>query len=342
MNSHWAHGQDAFSADAGGKAAVVLVTDENYFLPTFSAALSADAHISRPGFEICLFVVGADDEWARQFDGAVRGTKIRVIPADLAELARHASFHRDRYLPPIALARFWISSLLDPDVDRLLYIDGDVMVDDELDSLLSSPPPVEGLMVGQDFVNIFIGEVGVGRWRDVQYLRAIGCDAEFYFNSGVIYASRQAWDRITPVATRFLRERPDLCIASDQTALNYASRDAVTLLPLHFNYQSDHMMMVDPRNLGLKATIWHFTGAPKPWNSTGWPWDEYFNRFYRLAEARLSGCDVATPVPPEKQITAGLAHRARARFRLKWVYPWRMLNRRRKIVPLLLKQQVSA
>jgi lipopolysaccharide biosynthesis glycosyltransferase len=95
------------------------------------------------------------------------------------------------------------------------------------------------------------------------------------------------------------------------------------------------MMVLDPRELGKKATIWHFTGAPKPWNATGWPWDEYFNQYYRRAEALLRDCEVTTPIPPRKQVEAGLAHRKRAKLRLNWVYPWRLLNRRRKIRPML-------
>lgn len=342
MNTCCAPEPQAPSADAGGKAAVVLITDRNYFLPTLSAALSADAHVSCPAVPICLFVVGADDAWVRQFEDAITGTKIRILAANLPELPELSRFHRDRYLPPIALARFWISSLLDPDIDRMLYIDGDVMVDDELDSLLNTPAPIEGLAAAQDFAWIFHDELGLSKYRDLKNICDIGCQPELYFNSGVMYCSIRAWDRIVPVATRFMREHPDLCVASDQTALNHAARNTLTLLPPRYNYLTDYMMVVDPRTLGLRTAIWHFNGAPKPWNSAVWPWDEYFNRFYRMAEARLGGCDVETPVPPRRQIEAGLAHRARARLRLNWVYPWRLRNRRRKIVPRLLEPHPSA
>jgi lipopolysaccharide biosynthesis glycosyltransferase len=313
----------------------VLISDKNYFLPTFSAALSADHHTKSENVVICLFVVDADDAWIRQFDTAVVGTKIKVSAAKLPQLANLAQYHRDRYLPPIALARFWIDSLLDPNIDRFLYVDGDTIVDGELDSLLAVAPPAEGLMAAPDFISIFIDEVSRGKKHDLAYLEGLGCRADDYFNSGVIYASREAWNKIVAVAMKFLIEHPELCRSSDQSALNHAARGRVTMLSLRYNYQSEHMMVFDPRTRGINPVIWHFTGGPKPWNATGWPWDEPFNRFYRTAQKLLQGNQVTTPVPPEAQTKAGLAHRRRTRTRLTWIYPWRKGSRRDKILQRL-------
>lgn len=318
-----------------GNAAIVLVTDKNYILPTFATALSADAH-TRDEIVIYLFVVNAEETWIRQFDAAVSGTKISIRTANLPQLAEFSRLHRD-VVPPIALARLWIGALLDENIERFLYIDGDTMVDNELDSLLASTPPEDGLMVIPEFIRIYIDELSFSKKKDIDHLSNLGCSPESYFNSGVIYTSRKAWNRIASEATNFLREYPDRCIASDQSALNYAARGKVSFLPLHYNYQSDHMMALDPRERGLKPTIWHFVGAPKPWDATGWPWDEYFNRFYRQAETLLRDCSVALPSPPEAQIASGLSHRARNRFRMKWVYPWRRYTRKRKILSLLLQ-----
>ncbi|MER9726084.1 MULTISPECIES: glycosyltransferase [unclassified Mesorhizobium] len=316
-----------------GKAAVVLVTDQNYFLPTFATALSADAHTGGD-ISIYLFVVNAKQAWLQQFGAAVSGTKISIKAASFPQLAELSRFHRD-VVPPIALARLWIGSLLEEDIGRLLYIDGDTMVDDELDSLLAISPPEHGLMAVPDFMRIYIDEMSLSKGKDIAHLRDLGCSPTAYFNSGVIYASKNAWNSIASSAIKFLREHPDRCIASDQSALNHAAQGNVYFLPLRYNYQSEYMMALDPRELGFKPTIWHFVGAPKPWDAPGWPWDEYFNKFYRQAESVLRNCSVTLPVPPKAQIVAGLSHRERNRFRMKWVYPWRRYTRRRKILSLL-------
>ncbi|NGO52929.1 glycosyltransferase family 8 protein [Allomesorhizobium camelthorni] len=316
-------------------SAIVLICDQNYLLPTFSTALSADRHTAANDVPVIIFVVNSDSGWTRQFDSAVAGTKIRIVAADLPQLKQAASFHRDRYLPPIALARFWIDGLLEHNIDRFLYVDGDTMVDGELDSLLSVRPPPGKIMAAPDVIRLFMDELSRGIKHDLAYLEGLNCDADSYFNSGVIYASRDAWKSIVPKALDFLAEHPELCRSSDQSALNHAARGRVEMLPLTYNYQSDHMMVLDPRKNGFAPVIWHFTGGPKPWDQPGWPWDEYFNRFYRMSLLLLKDCSVTTPKPPEAQLRAGISHRRRTKTRLTWVYPWRKITRKRKTLLLL-------
>ncbi|WP_394886133.1 glycosyltransferase family 8 protein (plasmid) [Mesorhizobium sp. AaZ16] len=315
-------------------SAIVLICDKNYLLPTFSTALSADRN-TEADVPVYVFVVNPEPGWTSQFDRAVEGTKIRIKAAHLPQLEEAARFHRDRYLPPIALARFWIDGLLEPGVDRFLYIDGDTMVDGKLDSLLAVRPPIGKIMAAPDALRLFMDEKSRGWKREVAYLNGLECDAESYFNSGVIYTSRKAWNGIVPKALDFLTEHPELCRSSDQSALNHAARGRVAFLPLTYNYQSEHMMVLDPRRNGFSPVIWHFTAGPKPWNAPGWPWDEYFNRFYRTAALLLMDCDVKTPKPPEAQMRAGIAHRRRVKTRLTWVYPWRKITRKGKILRLL-------
>jgi lipopolysaccharide biosynthesis glycosyltransferase len=323
-----------------GKAAVVLVTDQNYFLPTFAAALSADAH-TQAGTPIFLFVVDPEEGWLEQFGAAVAGTKIAVSAARFPQLAEFAGSHRD-VVPPIALARLWLGTLLPSSVERFLYIDGDTMVDDDLEGLLATPPPEEGLMAVPDFMRIYIDEVSFSKAKDLVHLKDLGCTVSHYFNSGVIYASRRAWNPIASSAIQFLRKYPERCLASDQSALNFGAAGKVGLLSPRYNYQTEYMMVLDPRELGIRPAIWHFVGAPKPWDEAGWPWGEYFNIFYREAERRLLGCKVAAPVPPQAQIAAGLRHRSRSRVRMKWLYPWRSYSRKRKVISLLREPSSEA
>lgn len=331
-------------------AAIVLICDKNYLTPTLAAALSADRHVST-NIPIFIFVVNQDPasscqseqfELSEQFEKILTGTSIKIVTCHLPQLAEMARFHRDRYLPPIALARLWLDSLLDPSIDRFLYIDGDTMVDGRLDDLLARLPPLGKIMAVPDVICLFQQEISRGKKHEQAYLEGLGCDADSYFNSGVIYASRDSWNAIAPEALDFLMTYPERCRSSDQSALNHAAHGRVVMLPQTYNYQSDHMMVFDPRKNGFAPIIWHFTGGPKPWDAPMWPpdapvwpWDEYFNRFYRMAELLLTQCDVAAPSPPEDQLRAGLAHRRRTRNRLSWVYPWRKFTRKKRILQLL-------
>jgi lipopolysaccharide biosynthesis glycosyltransferase len=310
---------------------VVLITDRNYLTPTLAAALSADRHTAGAPVGIELFVLDAAEEWVDEVGAAAAGTKIVLRTAQLpgfSDLARH---HRDRYLPPIALARLWLDDLLDPGVDRFLYLDGDTMVDASLVDLLAAAPPQHGVAAVNDALATYAAERSRSRDADFTYLEGIGVSADQYFNSGVLYCNRTAWSEIAKTAREFLESYPERCRSSDQSALNNASRGRVSLLPLRYNYQSEHMIVFDPRRGPRRPAIWHFTGAPKPWDGADWPWDPSFNAFFREAEERLAPFCAGPPQPPAAQLAAGLAHRRRARFRLTWVYPWRRLSRRRWI-----------
>ena len=308
--------------------AVVLTCNRNYLLPTFATALSARRHITIARCLIKILVVDADEAWAKRFQSVACGQGISIIAAELPELAEIAKYHRDRYLPPITLARFWLERFLEPSIERFLYLDGDTLVDDNLDGLLTLPIPNDGIMAAPDSVQLSINEHSSNRGRELAYLNGIGIEPKSYFNAGVILASRDGWAEIATTAAAFLVRHPDLCRSSDQSALNYASKGRLELLPLRYNYQSEHIMVFDPRREGMKTAIWHFTGGPKPWDVPGWPWDASFNTIYNEVVELFEGLDVSTPKSPAIQTEAGLAHRRRARNRLTWVYPWRIFTRR--------------
>lgn len=321
--------------DLPGHPAVALICDRNYVVPTLATALSVDHHVKAANVRVYLFVVGGDPDMIRRIETATTGTKILIRLAELDQFEAYDRGHRDRYLPAIALARFWLGELLDPDVDRFLYIDGDIMVDGELDSLLATPAPPGELMAVPDALSIYIDEtLSRGRRGDLAYLEGLQCAPDHYFNSGVLYVSRATWAEIVPIAKAFLLNHPERCRSSDQSALNFAARGRLRLLPLRYNYQSEHMMAFDPRRRGMRPTIWHFSCAPKPWDGVGWPWDGGFNRFYAEAAARLADKAVPSPEAPPAQTEAGLKHRRRARLRATWVFPWRRLTRRRRILRL--------
>jgi len=313
------------------KHAVVLICDKNFFLPTFASALSARRHLTRGDVLIRILVTDADAAWCERLGAAGRAKTISIMPAPVSEIAALQPHHRDRYLPVAALSRFWVDRFLEPEIERFLYLDGDVLVDGDLDEIFSAIMPAGGMLAASDTVCLCLNELGPGPKREQAYLQSLGLDNGEYFNSGVILASRDGWRAIADDAVAFLIANGEVCRSSDQSALNAVAGDRLGRLSLRWNYQSDHMTLLDPRTIGIKPVIWHFTGAPKPWHCADWPWDESFNWAYRDAEKLLDGLGIANPRPSAAQLDAGLAHRRRARKRLQWLYPWRRLTRRKAI-----------
>jgi lipopolysaccharide biosynthesis glycosyltransferase len=325
------------SIEGEGTPAVVLVCNKLYILPTLSTALSARQNISQPDIGVYIFVVDADPAWASPIDALTMKGGVSVSGVHIKEFEQLSVGHTDRHLPPVALARFFIHKLLPKTVDRFLYLDGDMFVADELDSLLQVQPPKDGAIVVADNQQMFGQEYSRAAPADEAYFAGLSVTRDHYFNSGFLYSRCDSWNSISKIAVEFLKAHRAACRSSDQSALNYALRNSAVFISQRYNYQSEHMMIRDPRKNGSSAVVYHFTGGPKPWDEPSWPWDESFNAYFHKAEAMLEPARslVQFPKAPASQTQEGREHRARFKFRQNFVYPWRRITRGLKLDKLL-------
>lgn len=324
---------DITKADCG----VVLFCDWKYLLPTVSTAISARNNIKIQNVPIFVYVMDRDDTHAQAANSILAPMGIFVQFCTISDYDRISIGHKDRFLPPVALARFFVHQLLPINIERFLYLDGDMFVANSLDDLFRVSPPSTGAMVAPDNLQIFGGEASSSTKRDETYFKSIGTARNRYFNSGMIYANKNAWKTVSERATVFLEQNRDLCRSSDQSALNSCMSESAVHISQRYNYQTEHMMVSDPRKSGHGATIYHFTGGPKPWQTPNWPWDNSFNKTYREAETLLSpiASILDEPIAPPAQTDAGIRHRKRFKFRQNFMYPWRRFTRRRKLMLLM-------
>lgn len=329
--------QAAMGNERVSSPAIVLICNKLYILPTLSTALSARDNINAVDTQIYIYVVDADPDWSSEIDALTSKSGVSVCSANLPELEELSIGHVDRHLPPVVLARFFIHKLLPDHIDRFLYLDGDMMVSESLDSLLATLPPEDGAIVAPDNLQIFGHEFSRSTFTDEKYFSNIHTCRDRYFNSGMIYSMKASWVNTSREAEQFLRKNRAVARSSDQSALNYALRNSAVLVSQRYNYQSEHMMVCDPRKNGHNAVIYHFTGGPKPWDDTGWPWDESFNQYFHEAEKLLEPARliVERPKAPESQTKEGSAHRRRFRFRQGFLYPWRRARRARALKTLI-------
>ncbi len=318
-------------------SAVVLICNKRYILPTLATALSARRHISDVNVNIFIFVVDADATWLTPIMNFTEPEGVSVAGVPVEEFRQLCGGYSDQDLPSVTLARFFVHDLLPKEVDRFLYLDGDMFVAGPLDELLRTRPPAEGAMVVADYLQMFGGEQSRATEGDEAYFAALSVSRQNYFNAGLIYSSCVAWQTTSRRALEFLESNLSACRSFEQSALNYALRNSAVFLPQDYNYQSAHMMVHDPRDEGRAAVVYHFTGVPKPWDTPSWPWDESFNRYFHQAEATLAplAATLEFPRPPALQRCEGLAHRARFKFRQTFVDPARRSIRRGKLRSLM-------
>ncbi|MGI4743438.1 MAG: glycosyltransferase family 8 protein [Janthinobacterium lividum] len=157
-------------------------------------------------------------------------------------------------------------------VDKLLYLDTDIIVLKNLAELYSTD----------------MGEMPVAAVRDfVDYRPELGiCSLNSYFNSGVLLISRKKWieQDITTKALSYIKDNADKLLFPDQDALNAVLLNNWVKLSTKFN-----VMFKDiPADLSKSQiklflediVILHYTSQHKPWSILGKNRLRFLYRFY--------------------------------------------------------------
>lgn len=212
-----------------------------------------------------------------------------VAPADLDRLrslgARIHPVDERRWTglpsyPEITAAtyhRLLIGDLLPPDVDKVLYLDGDLVVDGDLSPLWEVD------------VSDVVAAAGDDPNSQRERYGALGlAEDHLYFNSGVLLVNLDAWrrERVAERALDFLHERGAAARLLDQDALNAVMQGRVRRLGARWNYMpwlqgsrrhADYPEIAAGR---LKPAIIHYAGTRKPWQDKG-PADAYSRLYWR-------------------------------------------------------------
>ena len=316
--------------------AVVLICDRDYLVPTVGAALAARAHLSR-AVPILLYLTEPEHELAAAVERIVAPQGVSIIVAKLPgfEAMQVGALH-STHVTLATMARLWLDELLPREVTRFLYLDGDIDISGPLDPLLAAPVPPRGFLAAPEVKLLIDGEIGSRGRVARSYLAGLGlARGADYFNAGVLLVDRAGWGEISAAARDFILAHPERCPFHDQSALNAVAGGARRELSLLWNWQTDFMTVMDPRRLGIRPAIWHFTGFPKPWQAAFPPWGEEFGRSFALGAATLAPLRLAPPPADPAVIADGVRMYEQTRARLLRRYPWRLLTRRRRILAAL-------
>lgn len=160
-------------------------------------------------------------------------------------------------------ARLWVAEFFAPEVERVLYLDGDTVIVDSIAPLWHSD--LEGALLGAVDIP---GSVAAER---------LGLPADRgYFNAGVLVIDLAQWRETGAMQTvlDFVGEHPEQIRTVDQDALNacFHSRRK----PLDYTWNVIRPFFREPPALPLPraeiervrrgARIIHFNGASKPWS----------------------------------------------------------------------------
>lgn len=274
---------------------IVTGSDDNYVAGVMVLIASAAAHT--PGLRVTVLDNGISDANRARIDalGQHLGIPIARIEIDPAHFA-HLPVRRG-HLTVSTYLRLLIPDLM-PDEDRVLYMDCDMVVLDDLGTLAR-------VELGRDVV----AAVPCPSPDPVE-VSATGHVTGSYVNAGLLVMNLPVW-REEGIAARCLAllsdpDRP--LLSEDQSAINIAAHGRIRLLEPRFNTYSDPGSYKQVGDFPDAPAVVHYVVNNKPWNLA-----TSLGRLWRFHAARI-----ADLMPPRRPLSM--------RRRLS------LLNRDRKLI----------
>ena len=203
----------------------------------------------------------SEDTKSRILDSLPQGScSIHWVPVDLTPFTGFSTLD---HISSTTYARLLIPSILPQEVSKVLYLDADLLILDDLQSVWSLD--LEGAVMGAvsderldayiKMGNTSLGGLPLPSVRD-------------YFNAGVLLIDVAGWrsERIPEKALEYLKRCPN-SIYSDQDALNVACDGLWKKLDSRWNfYQIDLQKRLADLSESERPGIIHFQGGQKPWD----------------------------------------------------------------------------
>lgn len=297
------HSASVPRAPAGGQGPirVLFCCDPGYYQHLAVALWSLLAHNRRHDIEVHL-ITGLRDATAetRLRASLASFEPVRLEIHEFTWPEKH-SWHTSEHITAETYTRLHCPQVLDGAIDKVLYLDADLLVVDDLGPLWATDVSDVALAAAPD---------PYGEDRD----QALGLPpGAIYFNAGVLLINLARWraEGLTERLSAYIREQGPRLRQHDQDALNALLHDRIRVLDLRWNLQAralhPHRAAAvhrpDLRRAARQPGIIHFASSRKPWIfSVAIPHRALYRRYLR----RTAWRDAA----PEGRALAKLPERA--------------------------------
>ena len=246
-----------------GKMEILCATDERYLPHAATMLCSLLEHNSVPRIHLFHSSIFSRDlaklrSLVARYGGQI--TFYEIAPADFEDL------RVDKWVSMAAYYRLLAPRLLPAEVDKVLYLDLDIIVRGSLSWLWDT-----------DITDYALAAASSHYEDDAR--KALGLPAGTKcLNSGVMLINLKFWrqDKVSERAISFARDNPDAVQYWDQDALNAILANQWIELPSYWNWREGQRELV--LGTGTEPTIVHFWTEDKPWQ---WSNAHPFKREYR-------------------------------------------------------------
>ncbi|MCJ1708728.1 glycosyltransferase [Microbacterium sp. VKM Ac-2923] len=271
------------SRGAGGpEVAVALASDSVMRLGLAAAAQSVCRRVQERGGRATVYVVdcGVPARARRRIAAstAKAGGRVEWLPVQgaAANLLRQLSTSSSRPYPPAAYARLLLPALLPPSLDRVVYLDADMVVRHDILPLWNEPFDGDVLFAVRDLPLDNGNAARIARTVDQEKYPYSAENT--YFQSGLLVIDLATFrsENIAERAFAFLAEYPTMQFP-DQDALNALLSTRTRLIDPRWNQMTAVFAYPDssiepspfsPEDLAALQRdphIVHYSGRPKPW-----------------------------------------------------------------------------
>lgn len=257
---------------------VVFITDKNFIMQT-GVAITSLVNSKNPGTQYNIYIVAAECDKGC-FDVlselSLNGCKLTCINASLE---KYQGINQIAHIPIACLLKFDICDLIET-FDKILYLDGDVIVRKDLSELY-------------DF------EIGDAYIAGVPSIEMVYSD-ERLVNAGIMLFNAKKM-RDDHMAERLVEVRKSLGDrgSMDQQTFNMVMKGSMRFLPLKYNFIADKIVGSEKRRFKLEdlnclyntdykskkemiddAVIIHFATGGKPWKYSFVPCSDEWYRWF--------------------------------------------------------------
>ena len=269
---------------------IACAVDHSYVLPLAVMLSSLKQHL-RPNLQLELYLIHAG---IPQSDLAIISSIVETHSIVLSEAQLSAAPHAPGY-PSVASSPLLLAEVLPPSLERVLFLDADMLVLQDLANLWETPLDDHVLAAVPDFaVPLCSAPRGVKGWQAL----GIPHDAP-YFNCGVllIHLARCREREVTRRVHRYFETTREPIDFLHQEALNAALWDDWKCLDSCWNLLASYAGRVYDRTScegWRRPGIVHFAGRMKPWLA---PIGGPFNAPYQEVLERILPLTPTEPPP---------------------------------------------
>jgi lipopolysaccharide biosynthesis glycosyltransferase len=239
---------------------IACAADANYVMPLATMLRSVVDNFG-PEREAVLHVIHSgigNRDRALVARGWPARFSVRWIEADTSAFDGLPLWGR---MPVSTYFRLAMADLLPAEVDRVIWLDCDLLVIDDIARLWDIELGPMDVAAAQDAIVPFVSSrFGIAAWRD------LGLDEQArYFNAGVMVIDLAAWrsHETQQRALDYLRTHQETVMFWDQEGLNAVLAGRWTAIDETWNHNASVPRSANGR--GSRPAIVHFAGSLKPW-----------------------------------------------------------------------------